>query len=77
MTPLDRLLAEAIPARPAPAVRPEPATPGGYWTRQEQDRHWKALCATVGTPDAQRPTRTPNGPHTGSQAPSRAQPAAA
>ncbi|WP_225840279.1 hypothetical protein [Streptomyces sp. NK08204] len=57
MSPLERLLTEAIPIRPEPAERPAPATPGGYWTQAEQDAHWTTLCATVGTPDAQRPTR--------------------
>ncbi|MGW1039863.1 hypothetical protein [Streptomyces sp. NPDC002547] len=61
-TALERLLAEAIPQRP------EPATPGGTWTTEEQDRHWNALCHAVGTPDAQRPTRSENEPHTGAQA---------
>ncbi|MEV7154870.1 hypothetical protein AB0N77_09625 [Streptomyces misionensis] len=51
MSPLERLLAEAIP------VRPQPATPWG-WTQQQQDAHWQALCNTVGTPGAQRPTPT-------------------
>lgn len=54
MSPLERLLAEAIP------VRPQPATPWGHWTQQQQDEHWQALCATVGTPGAQRPTRHEN-----------------
>ncbi|TXJ78585.1 hypothetical protein E2C11_16390 [Streptomyces lavendulae] len=54
MSPLERLLAEEIPTRPAPAQ------PWGHWTTEEQDAHWQALCATVGTPDAQRPTRTVN-----------------
>ncbi|MFE2073681.1 hypothetical protein [Streptomyces misionensis] len=54
MSPLERLLAEEIP------VRPEPAQPWGHWTQQQQDDHWQALCSTVGTPGAQRPTRTVN-----------------
>jgi hypothetical protein len=49
MSPLERLLQEAIPLRPAPAQ------PGGLWSRQEQDRHWADLCDTVGTPGAPRP----------------------
>lgn len=54
MSPLERLLAEAIP------VRPQPATPWGHWTQQQQDAHWQALCASVGTPGAQRPTPAEN-----------------
>lgn len=49
MSPMDRLLAEAIPTRPDRA-RWVP------WTPEEQNAHWKALCAAVGTPDTQRPT---------------------
>lgn len=45
-----------------------PAIPWSHWTEQEQDAHWAALCAAVGTPDAQRPTPTVNGPHAGVQA---------
>ncbi|SFY52093.1 hypothetical protein [Streptomyces sp. F-1] len=56
MSPLERLLAEEIP------VRPEPAQPWGHWTQQQQDAHWAALCNTVGTPDAPRPTHTENAP---------------
>ncbi|MFJ6667457.1 helix-turn-helix domain-containing protein [Streptomyces sp. NPDC091383] len=52
---LHQLYAEAAP------TRPEPAQPWG-WTQQQQDDHWKALCASVGTPDAPRPTRTQNTP---------------
>ncbi|WP_199572688.1 hypothetical protein [Streptomyces murinus] len=50
---LSRLYAEATPTRPTPA------TPWG-WTQQQQDAHWQALCATVGTPDAQRPSHGQN-----------------
>lgn len=51
MTPYERLLAEAIPIRPEdPHRRP--------WTAAEQDAHWQALCNTVGTPGAQRPTHS-------------------
>ena len=54
-TPLDRLLAEAIPTRPpntpTPGPRPEPRP----WTPAEQDAHWQALCEAVGTPGAPRP----------------------
>ena len=49
MSPLDRLLLEAIPTRPAPA------TPGGYWTQAEQDEHWAQLCQAVGAPGTPRP----------------------
>lgn len=49
MTPLERLLLEAIP------VRPSPASPRGLWSQQEQDRHWNELCETVGTPGTPRP----------------------
>lgn len=62
MTPYERLLAEAIPARPEPAERPEPAHPGGYWTREEQDGHWRALCFAIGSPGAQRPDAHPPRP---------------
>ncbi|MEU3507631.1 hypothetical protein ABZ733_06845 [Streptomyces longwoodensis] len=49
---LRRLTAETIPQRPAtPPRRP--------WTPEEQDAHWTALCAAVGTPDAKRPTTDP------------------
>lgn len=52
MTPIERLLQEAVPLRPEPA-------PGTHslWTEQEQDRHWADLCETVGTPGAKRPER--------------------
>ena len=51
-TPLERLLAETIPVRPAPA----PYRSG--WTREQQDMHWAELCEVAGTPGAKRPTRT-------------------
>jgi hypothetical protein len=51
MSPLDRLLAEAIPIRPANPHR-QP------WTQQQQDAHWAALCHAVGTPDTPRPNET-------------------
>lgn len=55
MTPMERLLQEAVP------VRPEPA-PGTHslWTEQEQDRHWDDLCRAVGAPNYRKhpdPTR--------------------
>lgn len=43
MTPLERLLAEAIPTRPAPAP---PSTPRP-WTPEEQARHWADLNAAL------------------------------
>ncbi|MET8826045.1 hypothetical protein ABZX40_13315 [Streptomyces sp. NPDC004610] len=55
MSPLERLLQEAIPTRPEPpAPHPRPAD-APAWTRAEQDAHWQALCEAVGTPDAHRP----------------------
>ncbi|MEU3529381.1 hypothetical protein AB0E62_37010 [Streptomyces sp. NPDC038707] len=61
MSPLDRLLAETIPIRPAPP----PGSPArdqtpSHWTPQQQDAHWQALCAAVGTPGAPRPTEHTN-----------------
>lgn len=50
VSPLDQLLAEAIPVRPAPAQ------PWSRWTPAEQDAHWNALCRAVGTPGTPRPT---------------------
>ncbi|UJV42043.1 hypothetical protein [Streptomyces sp. AMCC400023] len=59
MTPLEKLLAEAIPTRPAPPPnRPRPAeSRPSAWTRAEQDAHWNALRQAVGAPREQRPTR--------------------
>lgn len=54
MTPLEALLTEDIPTR----IDPAPARPRAYqqyWTAEEQDAHWNALCQAVGTPGAQRP----------------------
>lgn len=48
MSAYDRLMAEAIPIRPANPNR-QP------WTDTDRDRHWQALCREVGTPGAQRP----------------------
>lgn len=61
MSPLERLLAEAIPVRPEPA----PGSPArehapSVWSREQQDAHWLALCRAVGTPDAQRPHEQPH-----------------
>ena len=56
MTPLERLLLEAIPTRPAPLPKPEPPPkPIAPWTEAEQDAHWAALCEAVDTPGAKRP----------------------
>lgn len=57
MSPLDRLLSEAIPQRPDPAP-PRPRPYQQYWTPAERDAHWAALCHAVGTPDAKRPAPT-------------------
>lgn len=55
MTAYERLMAEAIPTRPAaPPSRP-PARSLEPWTPAEQDAHWAELCEAVGTPDAPRP----------------------
>lgn len=48
MTPLQRLLQEEIPVRPASATH-------SAWTQQEQDRHWEDLCHSVGRPGTKRP----------------------
>ncbi|BBC35242.1 hypothetical protein SGFS_065360 [Streptomyces graminofaciens] len=58
-TPLERLLAETIPVRPAPPPnRPQPAEPRpSPWTPAEQDAHWNALREAVGATREQRPTR--------------------
>ncbi|MGW5430389.1 hypothetical protein ACWET9_24735 [Streptomyces sp. NPDC004059] len=53
MSPLDRLLTEAIPIRPTnPARQP--------WTDADRDAHWNALCTAVGTPGTPRPSRSVN-----------------
>jgi hypothetical protein len=48
LSPYDRrmaaLMAELIPTRPAPALKPEPPPrPPGWWTPAEQARHWQEL----------------------------------
>jgi hypothetical protein len=53
VSPLDRLLAEAIPIRPANPHR-QP------WTQADRDAHWAALCRAVGTPGTPRPGQTVN-----------------
>jgi hypothetical protein len=56
VTPLERLLAEAIPVRPAPPPdTPRQTEIGRYWTPAEQDAHWNALCEAVDTPGTPRP----------------------
>lgn len=57
MNAYERLLAEQIPTRPAPAPSAPRPVPARSWTPAEQDAHWQALCEAVGTPDARRPTR--------------------
>jgi len=58
MTPLERLLLEAIPTRPAPAPdAPRQTELTRHWTQAEQDAHWGQLCDEVGTPGAPRPAR--------------------
>jgi hypothetical protein len=52
MTPLERLLQEAIPTRPASATGTH-----SLWTQQEQDRHWSDLADAIGVPVRERPTR--------------------
>lgn len=42
-TPYERLMAEAIPVRPAPADPAEPRPAGQQWTPEEQARHWNDL----------------------------------
>jgi hypothetical protein len=48
MTPLERLLQEAIPTRPAPAVHRQ-------WTKEEQDEHWDELARAIGCSSVERP----------------------
>ncbi len=56
MTPLQRLLLEAIPTRPAPApTTPRQTEIAHHWTPAEQDAHWQQLCEAVDTPGAPRP----------------------
>ncbi|MFF6781399.1 hypothetical protein [Streptomyces sp. NPDC012510] len=57
-TPLERLLAEDIPTRPAPPPnRPRTPHSSRTWTPAEQDAHWNALREAVGATREQRPTR--------------------
>lgn len=56
MTPLERLLQEGIPTRPAPAPNtPRQTDTSPHWTTAEQDTHWQQLCAAVGATGEQRP----------------------
>ncbi|TGZ14702.1 hypothetical protein DV517_61850 [Streptomyces sp. S816] len=58
---VDADLAETIPDGTFGHSRPTRRQPSPrHWTTEEQDAHWQALCASVGTPDAQRPTRHEN-----------------
>jgi hypothetical protein len=50
MTPLERLLQEAIPVRPE-----RPDGTHSVWTKQEQDRHWEELADAIGVPVRPRP----------------------
>ncbi|WP_411078485.1 hypothetical protein [Streptomyces sp. cmx-10-25] len=52
MSPMERLMQEAVP------VRPERADGTlGLWTQQDQDRHWNDLCEAMRVPGQQRPTQ--------------------
>jgi hypothetical protein len=56
VTPLERLLQEAIPVRPTPApTAPRQTEITHHWTTAEQDAHWNALCTAVGATNEQRP----------------------
>lgn len=50
LTPLERLLQEEVPVRPD-----APTGVHSVWTKQEQDRHWADLAASVDMPGAERP----------------------
>lgn len=55
LTPMDRLLQEAIPVRPERADGTH-----SLWTEQEQDRHWDDLCRAIGAPNYRKhPRRKP------------------
>ncbi|MEU2339949.1 hypothetical protein ABZ608_41560 [Streptomyces sp. NPDC013172] len=56
MTPIDRLLLEAIPVRPEPAPgSPRPTEVHSLWTPDEQDQHWADLADALGIPSQPRP----------------------
>lgn len=44
MTPYERLMAEAIPTRPAPAPAPSPSAP---WTPEQQAQHQADLLGAL------------------------------
>ncbi|MET9304966.1 hypothetical protein ABZX68_06455 [Streptomyces cellulosae] len=52
MTPMERLMQEAVPVRVD-----SPGPVHSLWTQQEQDRHWAELCQAVGVPGTPRPSR--------------------
>lgn len=52
MTPMERLMQEAVPVRVD-----SPGPVHSLWTQQEQDRHWADLCQAVGVPGTPRPSR--------------------
>lgn len=60
MTPLERLLLEAIPVRPAPALHSR-RTPDTHsqWTPEEQEWHWQELADGLGIPSEPRPHHPP------------------
>jgi len=43
VTPMERLMQEAIPTRPTPAPKP----PHEPWTPEEQARHWAELGEAI------------------------------
>jgi hypothetical protein len=56
VTPLERLLLEAIPTRPTPApAAPRQTEIGRYWTAAEQDAHWAELATALGVANERRP----------------------
>lgn len=52
MSPLERLLAEAVPTGTFGDAQPVLREPGKPrpWTRAEQDRHYAELAAAIGEP---------------------------
>jgi len=60
MTPMERLLAELIPTRPAPPPhQPRQIEIAHHWTPAEQDAHWAALAHALGIPNEPRPHLRP------------------
>ena len=47
MNAYERLMAEAIPTRPAPAPKVDRTTLPCWWTAEEQARHWAELGAAI------------------------------